>query len=547
MHETNEKITALYCRLSHEDSMQGESNSIQNQRKILTDYAKSKGFRNTKFYIDDGFSGTNFNRPGFESMMTDMEDGKIATVIVKDLSRLGRNYIETGRYIELTFPEYDVRFIAINDNYDSLHSENEQQLGIINIFNEWHAQTTSHKVRATFQSKAKRGERLATNAPYGYIKDPDNPGNIITDPDTKGIVIRIFKEFLKDPNLKKIAKGLQNDQIITPGQYLYQKYGQIRSGVDITDPYRWSSTTIRSILRNQDYIGNTVNCKTKVKSFKVKKQIRLPKEEWLIFENTHEALVSKLDFETVQLILDGRNRPDKSGKVDIFHNVIACASCGNRMYLHRAKTMLPEENYYSCGFYQRKGKDRCSAHQINAMALEQIVHQQIRWVTELARENPEVFYEKARAKKRDEDEKKLKAVKAEIVKARKRIDELDRIIQKLYEDNVSGRITDERYDKMAQSYESEQSALTKKLAELEEAEASYGSERNSIDDFIANANRFIEVQELTPEIVHAFISKIYVYEKKEKWSRTEGNDIDIVFTVGFREQHTVRTSDAIAS
>lgn len=267
----------------------------------------------------------------------------------------------------------------------------------------------------------------------------------------------------------------------------------------------------------------------------------------MIFENTHEALVSKADFETAQLILDGRNRPDKSGKVDIFHNVIACASCGNRMYLHRAKTMRPEENYYSCGYYQRKGKDRCSAHQINAMALEQIVLQQIRWVTELARENPEVFYEKARAKKRDEDEKKLKAVKAEIIKARKRIDELDRIIQKLYEDNVSGRITDERYDKMAQSYEREQSALTKKLAELEEAEASYGSERNSIDDFISNANRFIDIQDLTPEIVHAFISKIYVYEKKEKWSRTEGNDIDIVFTVGFREQHTVRTSDAIAS
>lgn len=547
MHETNEKITALYCRLSHEDSMQGESNSIQNQRKILADYAKSKGFRNTKFYIDDGFSGTNFNRPGFEGMMADMEDGKIGIIIVKDLSRLGRNYIETGRYIELTFPEYDVRFIAINDNYDSLHSENEQQLGIINIFNEWHAQTTSHKVRATLQSKAKRGERLATSAPYGYIKDPDNSGHIIPDPDTKDIVIRIFREFLKDPNLKKIAKGLQNDQIITPGQYLYQKYGQIRSGVDITDPYRWSSTTIRSILRNQDYIGNTVNCKTKVKSFKVKKQIRLPKEEWLVFENTHEALVSKADFETVQLILDGRNCPDKSGKVDIFHNVIACASCGNRMYLHRAKTMRPEENYYSCGFYQRKGKDRCSAHQINAMALEQIVLQQIRWVTELARETPDIFYEKARAKKRDEDEKKLKAVKAEIVKTRKRIDELDRIIQKLYEDNVSGRITDERYDKMAQNYESEQTMLSKKLAELEEAEASYGEERNSIDDFIANANRFIDIQELTPEIVHAFISKIYVYEKKEKRSRTEGNDIDIVFTVGFREQHTVRTSDAIAS
>ena len=466
MHETNEKITALYCRLSHEDSMHGESNSIQNQRKILTDYAKSKSFRNTKFYIDDGFSGTNFNRPGFESMMADMEDGKIGIIIVKDLSRLGRNYIETGRYIELTFPEYDVRFIAINDNYDSLHCENEQQLGIINIFNEWHAQTTSHKVRATFMSKAKRGERLATNAPYGYIKDPDASGRIIPDPDTKDIVIRIFKEFLKDPNLKKIAKGLQNDQIITPGQYLYQKYGYVHSGVDITDPYRWSSTTIRSILRNQDYIGNTVNCKTKVKSFKVKKQIRLPKEEWLIFENTHEALVSKADFETVQLILDGRNRPDKSGKVDIFHNVIACASCGNRMYLHRAKTMRPEENYYSCGYYQRKGKDRCSAHQINAMALEQIVLQQIRWVTELAREDPEVFYD---------------------------------------------------------------------------------DERNSINDFIANANRFIDIQELTPEIVHAFISKIYVHEKKEKWSRTEGNDIDIVFTVGFREQHTVRTSDAIAS
>ncbi len=217
------------------------------------------------------------------------------------------------------------------------------------------------------------------------------------------------------------------------------------------------------------------------------------------------------------------------------------------MYLHRAKTMRPEENYYSCGFYQRKGKDRCSAHQINAMALEQIVLQQIRWVTELARETPDIFYEKARAKKRDEDEKKLKAVKAEIVKTRKRIDELDRIIQKLYEDNVSGRITDERYDKMAQNYESEQTMLSKKLAELEEAEASYGEERNSIDDFIANANRFIDIQELTPEIVHAFISKIYVYEKKEKWSRTEGNDIDIVFTVGFREQHTVRTSDAIAS
>ena len=510
MHETNEKITALYCRLSHEDSMQGESNSIQNQRKILTDYAKSKGFRNTKFYIDDGFSGTNFNRPGFESMMADMEDGKIATIIVKDLSRLGRNYIETGRYIELTFPEYDVRFIAINDNYDSLHSENEQQLGIINIFNEWHAQTTSHKVRATFQSKAKRGERPATSAPYGYIKDPDNAGHIIPDPDTKDIVIRIFKEFLKDPNLKKIAKGLQNDQIITPGQYLYQKYGYLHSGVDITDPYRWSSTTIRSILRNQDYIGNTVNCKTRVKSFKVKKQIRLPKEEWLIFENTHEAIIDRETFDIVQRIRDGRRRVTPMGEMPILSGMVFCADCGKKLYQVRGRN-LPQKEYMVCSTY-RKIKGGCSSHQIRNEVLERLLLDGIQTVTAYAREHEADFVELITQKSQTELDKSLRDGKRELEQAQARIRKLDDIIQRLYEDNLEGKVSDERFARMTANYEEEQKGLESRVAELKKLLAAEKDRSVNVDHFLTLVRKYTDVQELTAEIVREFVEKVYVHQ-----------------------------------
>lgn len=460
-------ITALYCRLSQEDMLQGESNSIKNQKLILQKYADDHGFRNCKFYIDDGYSGANFDRPAFKEMMADIESGKIGVLIVKDQSRLGRDYLQTGMLMEIKFPEYDVRFIAINDGVDSANGINDFS-GIKNYFNDLYAKDTSNKIRAVLKAKGERGERVGSSIPYGFLKNPDYNGNqkdepyMIIDPETAPIVKRIFEMCAAGLGVVKICDTLAKEKIISPSVYAFQRTGRRSGNPDLSRPYHWAQTTVRSILSRQEYCGDTVNFKTYSKSNKLKKRISNSPENIRIFKNTHEPIVDRKTFELVQKRFEGRRKPDKQGEVDKFAGYLFCGECGHRLYLHRGKTVKTENNAFQCGGFQRRVAE-CTAHYIREQVIEQIVLESLKRMTALARENPDNFYEMATQNGKAEAQKFYAIAEKQQQQIEGRIKELDRIIRVLYEDRVVGRITPERYDEMASSYEQEQAELKQEL------------------------------------------------------------------------------------
>ncbi len=352
-------ITALYCRLSSDDDLQGESNSITNQKAILEKYAGEHGFANIKYYVDDGFSGTNFNRPGFREMIDDVETGKIGIVITKDLSRLGRNYLLTGQYIEMIFPEYNVRYIAINDGVDTIRSENEMMI-LKNVFNDWYACDTSKKVRSVMQAKGKSGKPLASNTPYGYKKSADDKNKWIIDEETAPIVQRIFRLCIEGLGPSKIAGILSNEGVLIPTAYIQSKKAGKRK---FKYPTRWGSETVVGILERQEYLGCTVNFKTHVKSYSSKKRVDNPKDDWLIIPNTHEPIVSQHDFDIVQEIRRNRRRPQKHGEINLFSGLVFCADCGSPMYLCRSVSLSESQEHLKCSA-NSKDKNECSPHYI---------------------------------------------------------------------------------------------------------------------------------------------------------------------------------------
>lgn len=393
MKSNHNLTTALYTRLSQEDLLQGESNSIRNQKLILQKYADDHGFHNCQFYVDDGYSGADFNRPDFKRMMADIEAGKVGTVIVKDQSRLGRDYLQTGMLMEITFPQYDVWFIAINDGVDSANGVSDFS-GIKNYFNDFYARDTSRKIRAVIKAKGERGERISTATPYGFMRDPENPKKLMPDPETAPIVRRIFEMRVNGMGVVKICDTLSREKIINPGLYMFRRSGN-RSGQPNPDrPYHWAQNTVRKILANREYVGDTVNFKTYSKSNKLKKRLDNAPENILIFENTHEAIVDRKTFNLVQKHFAGRKRPDIQGEVDKFAGYVYCGECGKRLYLHRGKTIKPENNHFQCGGFQSRTTD-CTAHYIRESVLEEIVLTDLRKMTALAREQPEEFYRMA--------------------------------------------------------------------------------------------------------------------------------------------------------
>ena len=528
-------ITALYCRLSQEDMMQGESNSIRNQRMILQKYAEDKGFRNIEYYIDDGYSGANFNRPDFKRMMADIESGKIATVIVKDQSRLGRDYLQTGMLMEITFPQYDVRFIAINDGVDSANGISDFS-GIKNYFNDFYARDTSKKIRAVQRAKGERGERVGTAIPYGYMKDPDDPKRLVPDKPAADVVKRIFDMYTKGIGIRRICAILEAEKIESPSVYLFKKCGNRSGRPNLQKPYNWVKTTVRKMLSNRIYCGDTVNFQTYSKSNKLKKRIKNAEEDMLIFENTHEAIIDRKTFDMVQKHFEGRKRPDIQGEMDKYAGYLFCGECGSRLYLHRAFSIDPEKNFFQCGGYQTKGKSHCTAHYISESVVDTIVLADLKRVTEYARSHTEEFY--AMATENGEAEAKKFYASAEKEKKRidSRIKELDNIIRCLYEDRVTGRITPERYDTMAGGYEQEQASLHEELKALNEQMNELDMREHYVNEFIAKAKEYIEMPKLTPELLRVFIRKIEVMEKAEKYSRTCGNTIIIHYTFEYPRQ-----------
>ena len=529
MKPNNELITALYCRLSQEDAREGESLSIENQKLMLKEYADRNGFRNCQYYIDDGFSGVNKNRPEYVHMLKDVENGLVGTVIVKDQSRLGRDHLETDKLMEIVFPAYDVRFIAVTDGVDSANGFNEMS-GIKNYFNDFYARDTSKKIRAVFKAKGERGERVGTSIPYGYMKNPDNTKQLIPDPVAAPVVRKIYELCADGKGTRAICRYLEEHEIESPGVYEFHIKGTKSKHPDLERPYLWTQSTVRDMLSNRVYCGDTVNFQTYSKSNKLKKRIKNDPENILIFENTHEAIISRELFNLVQKHYEGRKRPDIQGNTDKYAGYLYCADCGMKLYLHRGKHIKPEHNFYECGGYQTKGGSYCSIHHIKARVLDVIVLSQLREMTAYARENPQEFYAMAMQDGEREAQKLRKESEQKKSKLEKRNKELDNIIRCLYEDRVSGRITPERYDSLAAGYEKEQSELKAELSTLSNQLDNMSLQEKYVLDFIEKAKANIELKEVTPELLRAFISRIEVYEKPEQYSRTCGNTILIRYT-----------------
>lgn len=511
---------------------------------MLKKYAEEHRFPNIQFYVDDGFSGADFNRPSFKRMMNDVECGKVGIVIVKDQSRLGRDYLQTGMLMEITFPQYDVRFIAINDGVDSENGVSDFS-GIKNYFNDFYARDTSRKIRAVQRAKGERGERVGTTIPYGYMKNPDNPKQLILNPETAPVVKRIFEMCANGMGVGKICDVLTQENILAPSVYMFQRTGKRNGQPDLSRPYHWAQTTVRAMLANQVYAGDTVNFKTYSKSNKLKKRLKNDPENILIFKNTHEAIVDRKTFEMVQKHFAGRKCPDKQGEMDKYAGYLFCGECGSRLYLHRGKTIKPENNVFQCSGYQKRTTD-CTAHYIRESVLDKIILHNLKAVTAFARDNSDEFYAMAAQNGETEAKKFYKTAEREKSQIEKRINELDNIIRCLYEDRVTGRITPERYDAMASGYEQEQAELRQKLKSITESIDQMDMREKCIQEFISKAKEYIEMTKLTPELLRVFVRRIEVYEKAEKYSRTCGNPIIIHYTFQLPEQNGMPAIEPLA-
>ena len=516
-----EKWTALYCRLSRDDDNEGDSNSIQHQKQILEKYAKDHSITNYKFYVDDGYSGTSFNRPGFQEMLADIEAGYVDCVIVKDMSRFGRNYLEVGMYTEIMFPDKDVRFIAINDSVDSARDDNDFT-PFRNIINEWYAKDTSKKIRAVFRAKGLSGKRLSTQAPYGYLKGEN--GQLIEDTETAPVVRLIFRLAVEGNGPGKIARILREKQIVTPGTLDFQRTGRT-SRYNPEFLYQWNESTVVNILEQKDYLGNTYNFKTTKKSYKSKKVIRNPEEKQAVFENTHVALIDQETWDLVQQARQSKRRPTKMGDMGMFSGMVYCADCGNKLHLCRTKSWDRSLDNYVCGTYKRK-RGECSAHYIRSTVLETLVLDNLRKVIAYVRDYEDDFARQVTENKAAEQMQVLSASKRQLEQQARRITEIDNIIKRLYEDNLSGKLSDSRFSKMSADYEKEQQELESDYAELKKTVDAFEEKDLNIKSFLKCVRKYTEPCELTPDILHELVEKIIVYAPdKSSGHRTQQIDI----------------------
>lgn len=528
--EEAEGITACYERLSQEDKLDGESNSISNQKRILEKYCRDHGYTAIRHYDeDDGYSGTNFNRPGFQRMLADIKAGKIKRVVVKDMSRFGRNYLQVGMYTEMLFPEYGVHFIAVNDGVDSVRGDSEFT-AIRNVFNEMYAKDTSKKIRATWQSKGRSGEHLTTIPPYGYKKDPENKKRWIVDEEAAAVVQKIFALCMDGMGPTQIAKWLQENKVLSPVAYCYENDLPTISKRP-TDPYKWATKTVVHILERLDYLGHTVNFKTSKQSFKSKKVLWNDPADWVIFENTQEPIIEESVFLIVQKIRQGRRRPTKMGDMGMFSGLLFCADCGGKMYLCRANHFKPEQEYYLCSTY-RKDRTLCSTHSIRRVVLEEIVLRNLREAIQYVTQYEDDFVQRAADQSLRERDKELAQKKDTLAQSQKRIAELDVIIKRLYEDNISGKLSDERFIKLSRDYELEQTNLTNLVEHLRQEVKEQEKQKVNVRQFIAAVRKYTDMQQLDASILREFVDKIYiseVYTPDENEPRIKVREIEIVY------------------
>lgn len=507
MSKQSEKITALYCRLSRDDEQEGASGSIKNQQSILEKYAKDNSFPNLRVFIDDGWSGTTFARPAFTEIMELAEKGLIGTLIVKDHSRLGRNRLIVGQLLEEGFDSLGVRYIAIMDNIDTAKGISDL-VPMQDLFNEWHAKNTSQKVRNVFKNKGMSGVPLTTNLPFGYMKNPDNKKEWIIDEEAAKVVRRIFALCVEGFGPTQIAKKLKADKVMTPTEY-WNCIGRNCSKPP-ERPFNWCADTVARILEKQEYCGDTVNFRSTTKSFKNKTKIERPQEEWKIFPNTHTAIIDREVFELVQELRKHRRRPTKSGIVSPFSGLLYCVDCGEKLYYSATGNYKRDGAYFFCSSF-RKNSDVCSAHYIREKVVTETVLESMRRILLNVQAFEKEFARKQMECYSEDKKKELAQKRRELNKAKKRIAEIDSLIQKIYEDNANGKLSDERYATLSMSYEGEQHRLKADIPEMESYLETETDKTESLQKFIDKVKKITELRELTPELIHEFIDRIIVY------------------------------------
>ena len=510
---TEEQCTALYCRLSCDDDLAGDSNSIKNQKMLLKQYADEHRMKNIRYYVDDGYSGTNFDRPDFKRMLADIDDGQISTVIVKDMSRFGRDHILVGYYTKYYLPEADVRFIAIYDQVDSETNPDDDITPFKNILNEMYAKDCSRKIKAVVRAKGNAGRHLSTIPPIGYIRDPNDEEKWIVEEEGAAIVKQVFALGLKGYGPSQIARILTENGVETPTIYRLRKGlscpVKLKDGSEI-----WNYKSVACILADMQYLGYTVNFKTYKKNFKARRRIETPKEDWAIFENTQEPIIDQETYDIVQTIRQGKRRTLADlGEPHMLSGVTYCADCGRKMYLYRSINQKQSE-YFNCSSYRKKKKRTCSSHQIKVHIVDQMVREDIRYTIRFAKTHREKFLEILKRRCDAKTKRELNQSLRELAEMESRIESLDIIIQNLYEDKVAGKLSEERFFKMNDTYEAEQAELKDKVEKLKGSIEHAKSKVEDISKFVALVDKYSDFEELTPEMLRSFIEKVLVHEKQ---------------------------------
>lgn len=520
---TREYKAAIYCRLSVDDGTSNESMSIGNQKSMLTDYVRKNGWNIEEIYIDDGWSGTSFDRPDFQRMISDIENGRVNMVVVKDLSRLGRNYILCGQFTEIYFPGKNVRFVAVNDGIDSAHSNNDIA-PFKNILNDMYAKDISTKVRSALYAKARRGEYLGACDPYGYLRDPKDKHHLVINPEVAPNVLRMFELVVSGFGLRKIANLYNKEGILSPSDYDNWRSRGPESD-DFAPKTPWSMSVVRNMVRNEMFIGNMVQCRKRSQSYRTQKIVWNPQEDWVVVEGTHEGIVSKKLFETAQNVISGRTRfIKKQGEPHMFAGMLYCKQCG-RVMQHHVRTDYAD--YFSCGTYREHGRRACSSHHINVDDLAELVLRDIQANVQLLRQDEEAAAKRIMAARCADEEKRMSAARKTLVQQQKRRSELDGNIKKAFESNITGKLPDDLFRMFLQDYEAERQALREKVRALEDELRALEATKSDASEFIELLRQHADLHTLSRPVLMALVEKITISEPPEAYGRNRKQTIEI--------------------
>ncbi|MCM1330720.1 MAG: recombinase family protein [Ruminococcus sp.] len=511
------KITALYERLSRDDEFEGESNSITNQKKLLEEYAARNGFENVRHFTDDGVSGTTFKREGFQAMIAEIEAGNVGTVIVKDMSRFGRDYLQVGMYTEVLFKQKDVRFIAISNGIDSANQQESDFTPFLNIMNEWYARDTSRKIKAVFKSKMESGKRVSPSIPYGYLRDPNDKQQLIIDPEPAAVVRRIYQMIIDGKGVQAIANILTAEKVLIPSAYAAKYCPENNHAASVKDPYAWSPTAIGYILAKQEYMGHTVLGKTIGVDYKTKKRRKATPDELMIFRNTHEAIVDEETWNLAQKLRRTVRRPSYDREPHPLTGLLYCADCGSKL-THRQpkpdkKKKYDADDCYICSLYRGKGKQGCTMHYARTSAIEELILTAIRKACESVRNDEKAFAESAMDVYSADVREHCREWKQRLAQSEERLKKVDDLIKRLYEDRAAGAIPEKHFTRLMEEYDGEYNRLEDEIEELRAAITERETSEINVDKFIAVVKKYTEITELTPAVLNEFVEKVVVHEK----------------------------------